>query len=130
MNVTIRVRIYDEVLFYFFRAHRHTEGETVVTKFAATPKMSTYLAAFIVSDLVASNHTAPAGQGQEGPEIKIWSRREVTDMTDHAYDFTQKALPLFEDYFDLKYKLPKLDLVAVPDFGYSGMENWGLITFR
>lgn len=103
-----------------------------MTKFAATPKMSTYLAAFIVSDLVASNHTAKTGgQAQDdGPEIKIWSRREVTDMTDHAYDFTRKVLPLFEEYFDLKYKLPKLDLVAVPDFGYSGMENWGLTTFR
>lgn len=90
--------------------------------------MSTYLAAFIISDLVVSNHTSTATKDE--PEIKIWSRREVTDMTEHAFNLTKKVLPLFEDYFDLKYKLPKLDLVAVPDFGYNAMENWGLITFR
>lgn len=99
-----------------------------MTKFGTTPKMSTYLAAFIVSDLVVSNHSTE-GEMDE-PEIKIWSRREVTDMTYHAYNLTKRVLPLFEEYFDLKYQLPKLDLVGVPDFGYNAMENWGLITFR
>lgn len=108
---------------------RRQEGKSLVTKFGATPKMSTYLAAFIISDLVVSNHTSAAVEKDE-PVVKIWSRREVTDMTYHAYNLTKKVLPLFEDYFDLKYKLPKLDLVAVPDFGYNAMENWGLITFR
>lgn len=104
------------------------DGANVVTKFEATPKMSTYLAAFIISDLVVSNHSSLVEE--EGPVLKIWSRREVTDMTYHAYNLTRKVLPLYENYFDLKYKLPKLDLVAVPDFGYNAMENWGLITFR
>lgn len=107
---------------------RTMEGENVLTKFAPTPKMSPYLAAFIISDLVVSNHTSK--RNQDEPEIKIWSRREVTDMTSHAFNLTKKVLPLFGEYFDLQYKLPKLDLVAVPDFGYSAMENWGLITFR
>lgn len=91
--------------------------------------MSTYLAAFIVSDLVVSNHTA-TGDNKSGPEVQVWSRREVTDMTFHAYNLTKRVLSLFGEYFDLQFKLPKLDLVAVPDFGYSAMENWGLITFR
>lgn len=105
------------------------QGNHVLTKFEATPKMSPYLAAFIISDLVQSNHTSVAVDKDE-PEIKIWTRREVTDMTYHAYNLTKKVLPLFGEYFDLKYKLPKLDLVAIPDFGYNAMENWGLITFR
>lgn len=90
--------------------------------------MSTYLAAFIVSNLVVSNHTTE----RDGtlPEIKIWTRREVTDMTGHAFNLTKKVLSFFNEYFDMKYDLPKMDLVAVPDFGYNAMENWGLITFR
>lgn len=43
---------------------------------------------------------------------------------------TTKVLPLFGDYFGIKFNLSKIDMVAVPDFGFSAMENWGLITFR
>lgn len=41
-----------------------------------------------------------------------------------------KLLPFYERYFDIVFNLPKIDMVAVPDFGFSAMENWGLITFR
>src|SRR2546429_9790173 len=38
-------------------------------------------------------------------------------------------LKYFNDYFGVKYPLPKLDLIAVPG-GFGGaMENWGGITF-
>lgn len=35
---------------------------------------------------------------------------------------TAAALPFFEKYFDIPFKLPKIDMVAVPDFGFNGME--------
>lgn len=47
-----------------------------------------------------------------------------------AFDLTTKVLPLFGNYFGIKFNLSKIDMVAVPDFGFSAMENWGLITFR
>lgn len=47
-----------------------------------------------------------------------------------AYDLTIRILPFFEEYFGIGFQLPKIDMVAVPDFGFSAMENWGLITFR
>lgn len=47
-----------------------------------------------------------------------------------AFDLTTKILPFFEDYFGIRFDLPKIDMVAVPEFGFSAMENWGLITFR
>ncbi|XP_037030897.1 aminopeptidase N isoform X2 [Bradysia coprophila] len=97
--------------------------------FEITPKMSTYLVAFIVSDLVIANvSTVPLASNL--PRINIWTRKEVADMAGYTHDATVKILPFLEEYFGIKYQLPKIDMVAVPDFGFRAMENWGLITFR
>ncbi|MCI4328142.1 MAG: hypothetical protein L3J86_01035, partial [Thermoplasmata archaeon] len=44
--------------------------------------------------------------------------------------YTAALLPAFEEYYGLPYPLPKLDLIAVPEFAYGAMENWGAISFR
>lgn len=92
--------------------------------------MSTYLVAFIVSNLVNANEANQKIQLSSLPQINVWTRPEVTDMTNYSYTMTTKILPFFEDYFGIQFKLPKIDMVAVPDFGFNTMENWGLITFR
>ena len=35
-----------------------------------------------------------------------------------------------EEYYRLPYPLQKMDLLAIPDFAFGAMENWGAITFR
>jgi aminopeptidase 2 len=42
----------------------------------------------------------------------------------------KRGLEFFEALFNSSYQLPKLDLVAIPDFAAGAMENWGLLTFR
>ncbi len=49
---------------------------------------------------------------------------------DFALQLASDALQFFERLFNDLYPLPKLDLVAVPDFSSGAMDNWGLITFR
>ena len=42
----------------------------------------------------------------------------------------KRALEYYDEFFGIKYPLPKCDLIAVPDFNMGAMENWGLVTFR
>ncbi|XP_076258416.1 aminopeptidase N-like isoform X2 [Rhynchophorus ferrugineus] len=98
------------------------EGSWYWDIYPETPEMSTYLVAFILSDLMSQQSTNNI--------IKIWSRREYISQTDYAARLAPKILRYFEDYFSIKFPLPKMDMVAVPEFGYGAMENWGLVTFR
>ena len=49
---------------------------------------------------------------------------------EYALNIAVKAVEFFTKFFGLPYTLPKIDLVAVPDFYIGAMENWGLLTFR
>jgi puromycin-sensitive aminopeptidase len=47
-----------------------------------------------------------------------------------ALDCATKSLDAYNDFFGIKYPLPKLDMVAIPEFAAGAMENWGLVTYR
>nr|ATU82423.1 venom M1 protease [Lethocerus distinctifemur] len=94
--------------------------------YKTTLPMSTYLVGFIVSDLAHSD----ARTNKPNFEFKVWSRRDALPQSNYAKDIGPRLLEYLEKYFGIDYPLPKLDLVALPDFGFRGMENWGLITFR
>ncbi|KAJ7999376.1 hypothetical protein DPEC_G00193760 [Dallia pectoralis] len=97
------------------------------TSFEATPIMSTYLLAFVVSefDFIRS----PEG---EKYLIRIWARKQAIaeGQGNYALEKTGPILEFFEKYYDTVYPLPKSDQIALPDFGAGAMENWGLITYR
>lgn len=86
--------------------------------------MSSYLVAFIVSSLHAFRYNS------SGRFITVWTRSESFPQTRLGIDLAPKLLNYFENYLDIKLFLPKMDIVAVPDFGFTAMENWGLITCR
>lgn len=47
-----------------------------------------------------------------------------------ALEVATKVLPYYKEYFNIAYPLPKIDLIAIADFGAGAMENWGLVTYR
>lgn len=105
---------------------QQTKGSQQVTSFETTPKMSTYLLAFVFGELHGvSRHT------KNGVEVRSWSTvAHPKAHLNYANDEAVKVLEFFEDYFQTPFPLKKLDQVAVPDFEVLAMENWGLITFR
>ncbi|NOJ44501.1 M1 family metallopeptidase [Bradyrhizobium sp. WSM 1791] len=91
--------------------------------FAPTPKMSTYLFVLTVGELERITTEA------DGVTIGVVATTGKAAKGQFALDTAVKLLAWFNDYFGVKYPLPKLDLIAVPG-GFGGaMENWGGITF-
>jgi len=62
--------------------------------------------------------------------ITVWAAADQIGQADFALDAAANALKNLNSYFGLPYQLPKLDLVAAPDFASGAMENWGAILFR
>lgn len=96
--------------------------------FEPTPKMSTYLIAFHLSNLHRSDLKKEPELNL--PTVNIYTRKEVSQMTNYAFQLTRSILSYLQHYFKINLKLSKIDLVAVPDFGFRAMENTGLITFK
>nr|XP_026693041.1 endoplasmic reticulum aminopeptidase 2-like isoform X4 [Ciona intestinalis] len=100
-------------------------GDIERDDFQPTVRMSTYLVAFIVSDFVKiSNRTST------GVEVSVYASKDKLDQLNYALHFACKVLTYFENLFKIPFPLPKMDLVAVPDFAAGAMENWGLVTYR
>ncbi|KAI1311976.1 peptidase family M1-domain-containing protein [Xylaria venustula] len=95
-----------------------------LTTFNQTPPMSTYLFAAVVG------HFQKLQSVIETPRIALYSPPSRQSQGSAALSIIEKGLPFFENLFECQYPLPKLDLIAVPDFAGGAMENWGLMTFR
>jgi aminopeptidase N len=96
------------------------------TVFETTPRMSTYLLAFVFGEM----HRKSA-KTKSGTEVSVWATpAQPADSLDFALDVAKNVIDYFEDYFGVAYPLAKCDHVALPDFSNGAMENWGLITYR
>ncbi|XP_052365318.1 thyrotropin-releasing hormone-degrading ectoenzyme-like [Oncorhynchus keta] len=98
----------------------------VTNHFSRTPRMSTYYLAWAVCNFTYREVTTDSGV-----VIRLYARPNAiqSGAGDYALHITKRLLQFYEDYFKVKYSLPKLDLLAVPKHPYAAMENWGLSVF-
>lgn len=102
----------------------HSDGYEVV-KFSPTPKMSTYLLAFIIGDFEYLE-----SKSKNGVQVRVFTTPGKKHQAEFALACAVKTLDFYEEYFAIKYPLPVLDMIAIPDFASGAMENWGAITYR
>jgi tricorn protease interacting factor F2/3 len=102
---------------------RPVSGTKKLVRFQTTPPMPTYLLFFGVGefDIV------------EDPGDVLLRAITTPGKTELARDglaFARKCVEFLTEHFATPYPLPKLDLIAIPDFAFGAMENWGAMTFR
>ncbi len=98
-------------------------GEHTI-RFATTPKMSTYLVAFLVGDFQCTSGSS------DGTPIRACATPDKVQYTKFAVQAAEFVLHYYDTYFGIKYPMPKLDMIALPDFEAGAMENFGAITYR
>ena len=100
-------------------------GGKKTVRFAPTIRMSTYLLAFVIGRLEA---TEPVRVG--GVPIRVWAVPGKRHLASFGLEAAAFALRFFPEYYGISYPGEKLDLIAIPDFAFGAMENLGAITFR
>ncbi|XP_024180663.2 aminopeptidase M1 isoform X3 [Rosa chinensis] len=101
------------------------DGDVKTVSFEESPIMSTYLVAVVVGLFDHIEDTT-----SDGVKVSAYCPVGKSDKGEFALNVTVMTLDLFSKYFSTPYSLPKLDMVAVPEFSGGAMENYGLITYR
>ena len=91
--------------------------------FEQTPRMSTYLVFLGVGDFKVV-------QDDNDPRVRTVTLPGAQKYARFGLEFGRKSLQYSEAYYGIPYPLAKMDLIAIPDFAFGAMENWGAITFR
>lgn len=104
----------------------HESGYKIVS-FAPTPKMSTYLLAFIIGQF---EYLEGSTSGQNPILVRVYTTPGKKHQAKFALEVAIKSLEFYNEYFKIPYPLDTLDMIAIPDFESGAMENWGAVTYR
>jgi aminopeptidase 2 len=100
-------------------------GKRQAVTFNPTPLMSTYLLCFIIGELnyiETNNFRVP---------VRVYAPKDRNvEHGRFSLELAAKTLAFYEKTFNSPFPLPKMDMIAIPDFSAGAMENWGLITYR
>lgn len=102
-----------------------TGGKRKAVTFNPTPLMSTYLLAFVIGELnyiETNSFRVP---------VRVYAPKDRDiEHGRFSLELAAKTLEFYEKTFNSDFPLPKMDMIAIPDFSAGAMENWGLVTYR
>lgn len=98
-------------------------GGLRMVRFQTSPKMSTYLLFLGLGDFERATDMV------DGTEIGVVTVKGKLAQAAGALEASRLTLKDYNDYFGVKYPLPKLDNIASPGRSqfFGAMENWGAI---
>ncbi|SMD31051.1 M1 family metallopeptidase [Picrophilus oshimae] len=100
------------------------EKDKKIIDFNDTPRMSSYLV------YIGVGRFDERSDLYDGKRIYLTAMKGHLAHSDYPIEVAKKSLSYLENYTNIKYMLPKLHLISVPEFAAGAMENWGAITFR
>jgi aminopeptidase N/puromycin-sensitive aminopeptidase len=92
--------------------------------FSSTPKMSTYLLALAVGNWQCLERTV------DGIPIRVCAVPENKSYGAFALEAASQSIHFYNQWYGIKYPFEKLDMVAIPDYEWGGMENTASIFYR
>jgi puromycin-sensitive aminopeptidase len=109
---------------------RQTSGGKVSVRFKETMPMSTYLVAFVVGPLEATEPVLVESANGGTIPLRIVHVPGKAHLTEFGLDVGAHALRWYQHYYGIAYPTDKCDMLALPDFAAGAMENLGCITYR
>ncbi|KJE49210.1 MULTISPECIES: M1 family metallopeptidase [Acidiplasma] len=104
--------------------HEKIEANKKIVTFERTPVMSTYLL------YIGIGHFDEMSTMYRNKRFYYAAMDGRLSKSSYPLDIAKKSVEYLENYTNIEYMLPKLHLIAVPEFAAGAMENWGAITFR
>ncbi len=95
-----------------------------ILTFSTSPRMSTYLVALAVGDWACREATV------DTIPIRVCAVPENKDKTQFALDVATHSIQFYNQWYGIKYPFEKLDMLAIPDYEWGGMENTASIFYR
>jgi aminopeptidase N/puromycin-sensitive aminopeptidase len=92
--------------------------------FSTSPKMSTYLVALAVGDWQCLERTV------DGIPIRVCAEPEKKQYGEFALEAAAQSIHFYNQWYGIKYPFAKLDMLAIPDYEWGGMENTASIFYR
>ncbi len=113
----------------------HAEPEPIgdgnaVYRFAATPRISTYITALVAGPYHVVRDSYQRADGTVIP-LGLYCRASLGQYldTEEILEFTRQGFGYFEEQFGRPYPFTKYDQLFVPEFNAGAMENAGAVTF-
>jgi aminopeptidase N len=92
--------------------------------FSTSPRMSTYLVALAIGDWQCLERTV------DGVPVRVCAEPEKKQYGQFALEAATQSIHFYNQWYGIKYPFEKLDMLAIPDYEWGGMENTASIFYR